>query len=141
MNLLRKAQCSDLFYRKSALGFQQRFEQRFKSIPERPSRTKTLWDSESLCRSVCTTPPPPHIYYAVNPSLREEIPVKPSKSMSAQGGRDGKSLCNSFLWRIILVQRGFLGEDNLGALRVSEVRFYCKGFGRGFGVWLIGELG
>ena len=31
MNLLRKAQCSDLFYRKSALRFQWRIDQRFQS--------------------------------------------------------------------------------------------------------------
>ena len=34
----------------------------------------------------------PETYYAVNASLRGEMPVKLRKVMSMQGGRDGKSL-------------------------------------------------
>ena len=46
-------------------------------FPKDPAVLKTLRDSELLRRSVFTTPP--NIYYAVNPSLRGEMPVKPKE--------------------------------------------------------------
>ena len=50
-----------------------------------PHRTKnTTGYSELLRRTVFTTPP--HIYYAVNPTLRGKIHAKPRKIVSAQRG-------------------------------------------------------
>ena len=58
-----------------------------------PYILKTLQDSVLLRRSAFTTSP--YTYYVVNPCLRGEMPVKPRKMMSAQGGRHSKSLCGS----------------------------------------------
>ena len=48
----------------------------------------------SFCRHAALSYYAPLIYYAVNPSLRGEMPVKPKEMMSAQWGRDSKSLCD-----------------------------------------------
>ena len=61
--------------------------------PKHPSVLKIVRDSELLRRSAFYYAP--HIYYAVNHSLRGEMPVKPRKLMYAQGGRDSNSLCDS----------------------------------------------
>ena len=64
-------------------------------FPKDPSVLKTLRDNELLCCSVFTTCPMfSIIYYAANLFLRGELPVKPMKMTSAQGGHDSKSLCD-----------------------------------------------
>ena len=69
---------------------------RAKSYSKDPAVKKTLLDNELLRRSVFTTPPPPHIYCAVNPSLRRRDACKTKEMMSVQRGEgDSKSLCES----------------------------------------------
>ena len=104
--------------------------------PKGPSRTKTLRNSELLCYD-------PHNHYAVNPSLRGEMPLKPRKMMSTQRGNDSKSLCNckfttrskllNLLSSSIVERRGSLGKPYIALVpprgpKIPEIQVGQKQF-------------
>ena len=60
--------------------------------PMDPAVLKTLRDSELLHRSVFTTPP---YLLCYEPFFEMRDASKQGKMMSAQAGRDSKSLCDS----------------------------------------------
>ena len=92
--------------------------------PKNPAVLKVLRDSELLRRSVFTTPPPPHIYYVGNPSLRGKVPAKRRKMCQRRGGRHSKSLRR--LLRIVnLLRRGIFsaaGSFGLGFHSIAHKR-------------------
>ena len=70
--------------------------------PEGPVRTENATtierNSELVCRSLFTTPPPPNIYYAADPSLRGKMSVIPRRRSPRKvhkACRDSKSQCDS----------------------------------------------
>ena len=63
-----------------------------KELPKDPAVLQILRDSELLRRSVLLCPP-----YALcsEPLFEGKMPAKPRKMVSAQGGRQRKSVCDS----------------------------------------------